>query len=80
MNDAPIKDLISLSQAYKIVEELTETTIDQRTCYNWAHKGLEGDGGKKIKLKIVTRLGRYATTRAWIEEFLEIVAQHREIR
>lgn len=70
MNSAPLKDLISLSQAYKIVEELTDMTICPRTCYNWTKIGLLGVNQEHIKLKFVIRLGRYATTRAWIEEFI----------
>lgn len=75
MNNAPIKDLISLSKAYKIVEKLTDQVIGARTCYNWAHRGLEDKAGQVQKLRIVTRLGKYATTEAWIEEFLERIAR-----
>ncbi len=71
MNDAPNEDLIPLSQAHLLVEKITDEVIDKKTCYNWANRGLEDASGTRHYLKTVRRVGRRATTKEWIIEFLE---------
>lgn len=71
MLDSANEDLIPMSQAHLLVEKLTDEVIDRKTCYNWMSRGLEAPSGIRHYLKTVRRVGRLATTKDWVMEFLE---------
>ncbi len=63
-------DLMRLVDVPAMLLELTGTSRNRATIYNWATKGRHSHIGEKIKLKTTTRLGMMMTTREWVNEFI----------
>lgn len=69
------EDLIKLDDVPRLLLELTGVTRCRSTVYQWVVKGrLNYTDSAMIKLKVSTRLGRYYTTRAWVEEFIKAIS------
>lgn len=64
-------DYLRMSEAAKMVYELTGVRRCMSAVHKWASKGVQGQHGSIIKLRIVRKLNRSYTTRVWLKEFIE---------
>ena len=64
------KDLLRFEDVPKLLLELSGVRRCRATVYNWATKGRRDYANELIKLKKISRLGTFFTTREWVEEFV----------
>lgn len=65
------RDLMKLSDAPKVVLELTGVTRVKSAIYQWARIGLVGYAGRMVKLRTTKRFKTLYTTRGWLSDFIK---------
>lgn len=63
-------ELMRLRDVPVMLAELTGQTRTQATVYKWVTVGRTDYVGTIIKLRVIKRLGRYFTTKEWLEQFI----------
>ncbi len=70
MSETNLKQHYRLSEAVKIVKEITGEEPHACTLHRWAKNGLSG-----IRLRTIFACGSRRTTHRWLTEFFEAVAE-----
>ena len=64
-------DYLRMSEAAKIVSELTGVTRCMSTVHKWVRDGRLDQHGRLVKLRMTRKLGRNYTTREWLKKFIK---------
>jgi len=65
---------IALSEVVPYLFKTMNIERSRQTIYNWALHGIERGLGRTVTLRTIRRAGRLATTRQWVQEFIDEVS------
>ncbi len=73
MGCVKVKDYWTLKKCCEYIYGLTNISRKPNTLLTWSRSGLIGQHGKRVKLKLVTRIRRKYCTQVWLDDFLREV-------
>jgi hypothetical protein len=63
-------DYMTLQACCDYIYKLTNIKRKPNTILSWGRSGLVGQHGKRVKLKLVSRIRHKYCTKAWLDKFL----------
>ena len=62
---------LTVNEIVDYIYRLTGLVRTRQTIYKWAKVGKKTSTNQAVKLRIITRLGRFYSTETWVREFIE---------